>query len=811
MRTIGVLFGAEWRRRRAAWIALAVLVSIIGATVLIGASAATRTSSAFPQFLNRYGYDAEVFGLVPFPKKLTHLPGVERIAQSSYYFNGNVTADGRFVPADDVNVMSLPTTRLSSTVKLLSGSFPVGPKEILVGYSMQQQYGLHIGSTVIVPTFAPDQRRAVLVLNEYPPARGPRLRFRVVGVAASAVDFASTSPSYSIYTSDAFDRAHRLALLSGALALVRLKGGERDMPAFQFAANHMTKTLGEFFSEDVGSATSAIEESINPQAVGWWLFALFAALAGLILIGQALVRQSLTEKESYPTLAALGVRPTQLFGLGVCRALAIGFAGALGSVGLAYLFSPFIPVGIARATSVEQGFVFDGPALVLGLFAIVIVVLVLALWPSWRDSQVQADRGRGESPVTSHVSAATVVARTGAPPSALIGVRNALERGRGRTSVPVVTALVGTVLAVAALISTTIFGASLSNLLATPRLYGANWQVNLDNVTTKQLHVLLPELKRNPEVTRITYGGTGKYLEVGSVAVPSVYLTTAKGPMVLSLDGGHYPQGVGQIDLGETTLAQARLHVGSRVSVSVVNQKGVRHSGKFRVAGTVTLPPVLGIGGLGDGAVISIHALEVLACPRGPTQRACIGEVAQKIAADDDWAVAIGVKSGAAGRATVATLERKYAADVSVQTRPINLVNFGQAIDFPLLLEGTLVLFGVAALGHLLFVSVTRRRRQFALLKVLGFVRRQVRSAMCWQAATVAVIGVVVGVPLGLIIGQLVWRDFATSLGAVPVAVSPTVTILILAVATIGGAVLLALVPATLAARVRPAEALRES
>jgi ABC-type lipoprotein release transport system permease subunit len=37
------------------------------------------------------------------------------------------------------------------------------------------------------------------------------------------------------------------------------------------------------------------------------------------------------------------------------------------------------------------------------------------------------------------------------------------------------------------------------------------------------------------------------------------------------------------------------------------------------------------------------------------------------------------------------------------------------------------------------------------------------------------------------------------------------VTILILAVATIGGAVLLALVPATLAARVRPAEALRES
>jgi hypothetical protein len=258
-------------------------------------------------------------------------------------------------------------------------------------------------------------------------------------------------------------------------------------------------------------------------------------------------------------------------------------------------------------------------------------------------------------------------------------------------------------------------------------------------------------------------------------------------------------------------MAQARLHVGSRVSVSVFNTKGVKHSGEFHVVGTVTFPPSLGIGGLGDGAVISIHALEVLACPAGPTKKACIGADAEKIASDNDWGVAIGVKPGAAGRATVAKLDRTYAAELSVQTRPVDLVNFGQAVDFPLLLEGTLVLFGVAALAHLLFVSVSRRRRQFALLKVLGFVRRQVRSAMCWQAATVAVIGVVVGVPVGLVFGQWIWRDFATNLGAVPVAVAPTMTILIVAVATIGGAVLLALVPATLASRVRPAEALRES
>jgi ABC-type antimicrobial peptide transport system permease subunit len=95
-------------------------------------------------------------------------------------------------------------------------------------------------------------------------------------------------------------------------------------------------------------------------------------------------------------------------------------------------------------------------------------------------------------------------------------------------------------------------------------------------------------------------------------------------------------------------------------------------------------------------------------------------------------------------------------------------------------------------------------------LKVLGFVRRQVRSAICWQSTTIAVIGVVFGVPLGLVIGKTVWRDFAASLGAVPLAVVPALSVVLLATAIIVGAILLALVPANLAARILPAEALRE-
>jgi hypothetical protein len=75
------------------------------------------------------------------------------------------------------------------------------------------------------------------------------------------------------------------------------------------------------------------------------------------------------------------------------------------------------------------------------------------------------------------------LARAGAPPSVVVGTSRALERGRGRASVPVVTALLGTVVAVTALVATAIFGASLSNLVSTPALYGMNWQVDLTGLS----------------------------------------------------------------------------------------------------------------------------------------------------------------------------------------------------------------------------------------------------------------------------------------------------------------------------------------
>jgi ABC-type lipoprotein release transport system permease subunit len=111
----------------------------------------------------------------------------------------------------------------------------------------------------------------------------------------------------------------------------------------------------------------------------------------------------------------------------------------------------------------------------------------------------------------------------------------------------------------------------------------------------------------------------------------------------------------------------------------------------------------------------------------------------------------------------------------------------------------------------LLVVSVSRRRREVGLLKVLGFVNRQVASAVIWQATTLALIGIIIGVPLGVVAGRDVWGAFANNLGAVPVSVVPIwlVCVMVAGVAVVAN--LIAIAPAMVATRAKPGDLLRSA
>ena len=141
--------------------------------------------------------------------------------------------------------------------------------------------------------------------------------------------------------------------------------------------------------------------------------------------------------------------------------------------------------------------------------------------------------------------------------------------------------------------------------------------------------------------------------------------------------------------------------------------------------------------------------------------------------------------------------------------RPSDIRDYGGVRDTPLLLGIVLALLAVATMTHVLLTSARRRRRDLAMLKALGLVRRQVLGVVEWQAAALAATAFVLGVPLGIVAGRWAWVLFADAAGVSPGASIPVPLVLASIPVTIALAALIASGPGWTAARVRPAAALR--
>ena len=109
----------------------------------------------------------------------------------------------------------------------------------------------------------------------------------------------------------------------------------------------------------------------------------------------------------------------------------------------------------------------------------------------------------------------------------------------------------------------------------------------------------------------------------------------------------------------------------------------------------------------------------------------------------------------------------------------------------------------------MLLTGVRRRRRDLALLKTLGFTRRQVLGTVAWEASAFAAVALLVGLPLGVVAGHWAWSLFADAAGVSAAATVPLATVLLAIPATLLAANLIAAAPGWEAARLRPALVLR--
>ena len=128
----------------------------------------------------------------------------------------------------------------------------------------------------------------------------------------------------------------------------------------------------------------------------------------------------------------------------------------------------------------------------------------------------------------------------------------------------------------------------------------------------------------------------------------------------------------------------------------------------------------------------------------------------------------------------------------------------------PAILGGGLALGAVVALALTLIASVRRRRRELAQLKTLGFVRRQLASAVAWQSSIAVAIGVVIGVPSGILLGRTLWNLFAREIDAVPAPSVPGLVIILIVIGALVLANVVAAIPGRMAASTSTTLVLRE-
>lgn len=801
MGAVGLILRSEFRRRWRSWLALSILVAVVSGVVLAAVAAGNRTAAAYPRFLAAHSFDATVYNNQPVPQ-LSHLAEVTSVIEGPIAFNG-VPRCVCTHPIDggNLSVISLPQTALRRVANLVAGRFPEesNSREVLASFNLEQDDGVHVGSVIRVPFYSTSQAQIAYntTPGQGPAPTGPTIDLHVVGIEASEIEFPSgSSPSYDIYTTEAFARTVEPKTTTGFTYFVTLRHGTADGPRFKAD----TKAIGVQQVGNLDTPAVLVADSIHPQAEGWWILALLAAVVGLAVVGQALSRQRSVEAEDYPTLRALGVGRSGLVRLGMTTTLIIGATGALGGMLLAFVLSPIAPLGEARFAETSTGFAFDTVTLVVGALLTVAAVVLLGLWPAVRSTARADDRPARPS------SVAAALAQTGAPPTALIGIRQALERGRGPTGVPVATALVATTLAVAALVGTAIFSTSLTALTTTPHLYGDDYQA-IVYAQQPGKDPLITKLERSPLIANITIA-TGLAFESGGVHFTVFATQSVRGKTLLSAVTGTLPNAPHDIDLGVTTMHALGAHVGSLIHLTpqVAGSSSSRVT-TFRVVGTVALPTGVAAAqtGMGTGGAITLNGAIAALCPAGQGKQSCIRATHQNL----QVAAFVTAAPGHRAEAAIKRLINDFPLVVESPSPPTGLVNFGQAVNFPLIFGLLLSLFGVATLIHLLVVSVYRRRHEMGLLKTLGFINRQVGATVFWQAMTLAVVGIVVGIPVGLAVGGVAWRTFATNLGVVPLAVIDSAMIVAISAGVLVAASVLSVGPALVAARSRPGQLLR--
>ena len=836
MRCVLRVAGYRWRamfvHRRGGYLALAILIGSIGGIAMGAVAAGRRTHAAFPSFLastNPSDLNAEysLSGNSYDPAvstEIAQLPLVKRAVSLAVLDAGVLNPDGtvatdptRIPIAGSVDGALFDQDRFAVTQGRMAD--PDRADEVVVSQLVADTLGLHVGQALPIGIITEDT-------NPPRPGQQPDLHQRVdativgIGKLNSEVvqDDVGRFPAYIIAT-PALTRPLLGCCISWTWYGLQLDHGRADVAAVE----------GEFIAalpqnspqfRVTAQVEAQAQRAIEPEATALIAFGAIAAGAGLVIAGLMIGRQLRESRDDLDILRALGAGPGATVSDGLVGLAGALVVGALVAVAVAIALSPLGPIGPVRAVDPSPGMALDWTVLGGGLAVLIVGLGAFATAVAYRYAPHRvARRGRQRTERASAVVRAA--AASGLPAPAVAGIRFALESGRGRTAVPVRSAMAGTALAVVLVVATLTFGNSLSSLVSRPALYGWDWNYAFES--TDGYGPVPPQgqtmLDNDPDVA----ASAGVYfatIDIDGQAAPAIFGRThaALAPPILS---GHAVDASDQIVLGAATLQQLHKRVGDTVEVGYGNTADPTSSlapRPLRVVGTVTMPAVgtldglhssMGTGAYASADLIPAESLNRFGALSGPNMifiRLRHG-ANPTAAAQSLQEIADSVNQVLATDSTFAGLGATvYLLPVQ---RPAEIVNYRSMGNTPPILAAGLAAGAVVALGLTLAASVRRRRRDLALLKTLGFTHRQLAAVVAWQASVAAVIGIVVGVPVGVVVGRWLWILFARQIFAVPRPTVPQLSLVLVAVGALVLANVVAAFPGRRAARTPTALLLR--
>lgn len=735
------------RRRLAATLGVTLIVTVVCGVVIAFAAGARRTSIAPDRYTSSFGGTADATVIQddrgkPLDRQVAALPSVDSVDSMSFVFGALSDNSGNNL---DFSLVFAGSFRPGG-VRLVDGrqTDPANEHEFVATRNFVQRSHMKIGDTLNLITMTQDQ--ALQNGFDLSDPQGPRVSIKMVGIVDGASQLDDATPI--VVVSPAL-LAEPIGL-SESLMTVDLRPGA-DLAALR-ADLDAAPELAALSVEPATLISQPVRNAVGAQARGLWILTAVAAVAAIAVLGQMMTRQVRPSNEERHRLSAIGFTKSQIVGDAVVRAVIPITIGSLLGAAVAVLASDRFPFGFVRVLEPTAGFRADW--MMMGAGA-ALFVIALTLWT------VGALAFRGRAPRARPSPIVEALATRSGSATAGVGLRLAFtrrphERGSVRGSVA------GVLLSVAGVVAAVTFGASLDRLVHEPFRYGSNYDASVgDNGAETLPDGLVSRLEANPDVTSLTLFAASE-ARVGDKTVPMLGLEVVRGEGQPTMLEGRLPAGDDEIAFGRLTAADLGVRVGGTLTLA-----GTTQSQMFRVTGLAVVPGLGANDGLGSGGILTMGGLTRIASNSLVTS------------------AAVNLRGNSIEKFSASILEFSNVPPNSAY-KPNAIVNVSRVRAIPFVLAAVLAALALLTVGHVMFTSMRSRRRDVAILRSLGADRGWIRRAVHWQATVLTALPVVAGIPVGVVIGRLIFVAFADSMGAVNDAAIPVLNVAVGAVAVVG-------------------------